>query len=153
MLISFKIDWFELLAVYSRDSQESSPASQFEGISSSALSFFYCPALILYMTTGETIALTIWNFVGKVMSLLFNTLCGFVIAFLPRIKRLLISWLQSPSAVILGIPSKKVSHCFHYFPIYLPRSDGTVTSDHPSRSLWIYCHHGCHDLSFLNVEF
>ena len=53
------------------------------------------------MTTGETIALTIWNFVGKVMSLLFNTLCGFVIAFLPRSKRLLISWLQSPSAAIL----------------------------------------------------
>ena len=53
------------------------------------------------MTTGKSIALTIWTFVGKVMSLLFNTLSRFVIAFLPRSKRLLISWLQSPSAVIL----------------------------------------------------
>ena len=53
------------------------------------------------MTTGKTIALTKWTFVGKVMSLLFNTLSRFVIAFLPRSKRLLISWLQSPSAVIL----------------------------------------------------
>ena len=55
-----------------------------------------------YMTTGKTIALTIWTFVGKVMSLLFNTLSRFVIAFLPRSKRLLISWLLSPSAVILA---------------------------------------------------
>ena len=55
----------------------------------------------LYMTTGKTIALTIWTFVGKVMSLLFNTLSRFVVAFLPRNKHLLISWLQSPSAVIL----------------------------------------------------
>ena len=54
-----------------------------------------------YMTTGETIALTRWTFAGKVMSLLFNILCRLVIAFLPRSKRLLISWLQLPSAVIL----------------------------------------------------
>ena len=54
-----------------------------------------------YMTTGKTIALTIWTFIGKVMSLLFNTLSRFVIALLPRTKCLLISWLQSPSAVIL----------------------------------------------------
>ena len=54
-----------------------------------------------YMTIGKTIALTRWTFVGKVMSVLFNTLSRFVIAFLPRSKRLLISWLQSPSAVIL----------------------------------------------------
>ena len=59
------------------------------------------------MTTGKTIALTIWTFVGKVMSLLFNTLSRFVIAFLPKSKRLLISWLQSPSAVILE--SKKIN--------------------------------------------
>ena len=85
-----------------------------------------------YMTTGKTIALTRWTFVGKVMSLLFNTLCRLVITFLPRSKRILISWLQSPSAVILE-PKKIVSHCF---PIYLPWSDGT----------------GCHDLNFLNVE-
>ena len=69
-----------------------------------------------YMTTGKTIALTRWTFVGKVMSLLFNTLCRLVITFLPRSKRILISWLQSPSAVILE-PKKIVSHCF---PIYLP---------------------------------
>ena len=55
----------------------------------------------LYMTTGKTTALTIWNFVGKVMSLLFHMLSRFVIAFLPRSKNLLISWLQSPCAVIL----------------------------------------------------
>ena len=73
-----------------------------------------------YMTTGKTIALTRWTFVGKVTSLLFNTLSNLVMAFLPRSKRLLISRLQSPSAVILGIPPKKVSLCFHYFPIYLP---------------------------------
>ena len=60
-----------------------------------------------YMTTGKTIALTIWTIVGKVMSLLFNTLSRFVIAFLPKSKRLLISWLQSPSAVILE--SKKIN--------------------------------------------
>ena len=90
-----------------------------------------------YMTTGKTIALTIWTFLGKVMSLFFNTLSGFVIAFLPGSKHLLISWLQSTSAVILEPPQYKVSHCFHCFPISLPWSDGT----------------GCHDLSFLNVEF
>ena len=88
------------------------------------------------MTTGKTIALTRWTFVSKVMSLLFNTLSRLVITFLPRVKDLLISWLQSPSAVILEPPKIK-SHCFHCFLIYLPLSDGT----------------GCHDLSFLNVEF
>ena len=62
------------------------------------------------MTTGKTIALTRWTFVGKVMSLLFNMLSRFVIAFLPRSKHLLISWLQSPSAVILE-PKKIVCHC------------------------------------------
>ena len=61
----------------------------------------------LYMTTGKTIALTRWTFVGKVMSLLFNMLSRFVIVFLPRSKYLLISWLQSPSTVILE-PKKKI---------------------------------------------
>ena len=61
-----------------------------------------------YMTTGKTIALTRWTFVGKVMSLLFNMLSRFVITFLPRSKHVLISWLQSPSAVILEPPPKKV---------------------------------------------
>ena len=89
-----------------------------------------------YMTTGKTIALTRLTFVGKLMSLLFNMLSRLVITFLTRSKHLLISWLQSPSAVILE-PPKIVSHCFHCFPIYFPWSDGT----------------GCHDLSFLNAEF
>ena len=101
---------------------------------------FFCTLFIVqlshpYMTTGKTIALTRCTFVGKVMSLLFNVLSRLVISFFPRRKSLLFSWLQSPSAVILG-PKKKVSHCFYCFPIYLPWSDGT----------------GCHDLCFLNVE-
>ena len=89
-----------------------------------------------YMTTGKTIAMTRWTFFGKVMSLLFNVLSRLVTTFLPRSKHLLISWVQSLSAVILE-PKDKVCHCFHCFPIYLPWSDGI----------------GCHDLSFLNVEF
>ena len=84
----------------------------------------------------KTIALTRRTFVGKVMSLLFNTLSRFVIAFLPRSERLLISWLQSPFSVILE-PKKIVSHCFHCLPIYLLWSDGT----------------GCHDVHFLNAAF
>ena len=71
------------------------------------------------MTTGKTIAVTRWTFVGKVMSVLFNMLSRLVITFLPRSKRVLVSWLQSPSAVILE-PPKIVCHCFHCFPIYLP---------------------------------
>ena len=76
-------------------------ASVLESISSSALSLLYGPHLHPYMTTGKTIALTRQTFVGEVMSLLFNILSRLVIAFLPRNKGLLISWLQSPSAVIL----------------------------------------------------
>ena len=90
-----------------------------------------------YMTSGKSIALTRWTFVGKVMSLLFTMLSRFVIAFLSRSKYLLISWLQSPSAVILEPKKNKVLHCFYCFPIYVPWSDGTR----------------CHNLSFLNVEF
>ena len=67
-----------------------------------------------YMTTGKTIALTIWTFVNKVMSLLINMLSSFVIAFLPRSKHLLISWLQSLSTGILE--PKKICHCFHFLP-------------------------------------
>ena len=70
------------------------------------------------MTAGKTIALTRQNFVAKIMSLLFNMLFNLVIAFLPRSKHLLISWLQSPSAVILEPPQNKACHCFHCFPIY-----------------------------------
>ena len=71
------------------------------------LSFLHSPTLTSYMTTGKTIALTRWTFVGKVMSLLLNILFRLVITFLPRSKRLLISWLQSPSAVILEPPKIK----------------------------------------------
>ena len=92
---------------------------------SSKASILRCSAFFIvqlsqpYMTTGKTIALTRWTFVGKVMSLLFNMMSRLVIAFHPRSKCLLISWLQSPSAVILE-PKKGLCHCFHCFPFYLP---------------------------------
>ena len=102
-LISFRIDWLDLLAV--------------QGILKSLLqhhssktSILRCSSLFMvqlslpYMTTGKTIALTRWTFVSKVMSLLFNMLSRLVITFIPRSKHLLISWLQSPSAVILELP-------------------------------------------------
>ena len=79
----------------------------FKSISSSVLNFLYSPTLTSILTTGKTMALTRQTFVGKVMSLLFNMLSRLVIAFLPRNKRLLISWLQSPSAVILEPPKIK----------------------------------------------
>ena len=84
------------------------------------LSFFYCPALTSVHDYWKTIALTTWIFVGKLMSLLFNMLSRLAIAFLPRSKRLLVSWLQSPSAVILEPMIIKVFHCFHCFPICFP---------------------------------
>ena len=84
-----------------RDSQESSPTPQFKSINSSALSFLYTQILTFIHDYWKTIALTRWTFVDKEMSLLFNMLSGLIIAFLPRSKRLLISWLQSQSAVIL----------------------------------------------------
>ena len=89
------------------DSQDFFPTPQFKSINSSALSFLHSPTLHPYMTTGKTIALTRWTFVGKVMSLLLNILSRLVITFLPRSKHLLISWLQSPSAVILEPPNIK----------------------------------------------
>ena len=134
-LISYRIDWLDFFAV--------------QGTLTSLLQYHSSKASILqhsapfmiqlshpYMTTGKTTALTRGTFVGKVMSLLFNTLSRLAIAFLPRSKFLLISWLQSPSAVILE-PKKIVFHCFHCFPTYLSWSDGTR---------W-------HDLRFLNVRF
>ena len=92
-----------------RDSQGSSPTPQFKSINSSALSLLHSPTLtsVHDMTTGKTIALTRRTLVGKVMSLLLNMLSRLVITFLPRSKRLLISWLQSPSAVILEPPKIK----------------------------------------------
>ena len=100
-LISFRMDWLDLLAV--QGTLKSLP--QHHSSKASILwrsAFFTVQLSHLYMTTGKTIALTKWTFVSKIMSLLFNMLSRLVIAFLPRSKRLLlISWLQSPSAVIL----------------------------------------------------
>jgi len=105
-LISFSMDWLDLLAV---QGTLKSPLQQH----SSKASILQCSAFFTvqlshpYMTTGKTIALTRRTFVGKGMSLLLNMLSRLVITFLPRSKRLLISWLQSPSAVILGPPKIK----------------------------------------------
>ena len=114
-LISYRMDWLDLLAVQ----------GTLKGLlqhHSSKASILLCSAFFIvqlshsYMTTGKTIALTRRTFVGKVMSLLFNMLSRLVITFLPRSKCLLILWLQSPYAVILE-PPKIVCHCF---PIYMP---------------------------------
>ena len=118
-LISFRIDWLDLLAV-----QETLKSLlQHQSSKASVLwhsAFFIVQLLHPYMTTRKTIALTRWTFVGKVMSLLFNMLSRLVITFLPRSTRLLISWLQSPSAVILEPPKIKsdtVSTFPHLFPM------------------------------------
>ena len=96
----FRMDWLDLLAVQETlKSLLQHPSSKASVLRHSA--FFTVQLLHPYMTTGKTIALTRWTFVGKVMTLLFNMLSRLVITFLPRSKRLLISWLQSPSAVIL----------------------------------------------------
>ena len=104
-LISFTMDWLDLLAVRgtlkSLLQQHSSKASILRHSA-----FFTVQLSHPYMTPGKTIALTRWTFVVKVMSLLLNMLSRLVIAFLPRSKRLLISWLQSPSAVTLEPPKK-----------------------------------------------
>ena len=118
-LISFRMDWLDLLAVQgtikSILQHHSSKASVLWGSA-----FFIVQVSLPYMTTGKTIALTRWTFVDKGMSLLFNMLSRFVIAFLPRSKHLLISCLQSPSAVILELLENKICHSFHCFPFYLP---------------------------------
>ena len=99
-MISFRIDWFDLLAVQGTlESLLQHHSSKDSILQRSA--FFTVQLSHPYMTTGKTIALIRWTFVGKVMSLLFNMLSRLVIAFLSRSKRLLSSWLQSPSAVIL----------------------------------------------------
>ena len=110
-LISFRMDWLDLLAV------QGTLKSLLQHHSSKA-SILRLSALFIvqishpYMTTGKIIALTRWTFVGKVMSLLFNMLFRLVLTFLPRSKRLLISWLQSPSAVILEPPKIKSDTVF-----------------------------------------
>ena len=134
-LISFRMDWLDLLAVQ----------GTLKGLlqhHSSKASILQCSAFFIvqlshpYMTIRKTIALTRWTFVGKVMSLLFNMLSRLVIIFFPRSKGLLISWLQSPSAVILGTPKIK---------------SATLSTVSPS-----ICHEvigtRCHDLNFLNAE-
>ena len=135
VLISFSIDWFDLPDVQGTLKS----LLQHHSLKASILwhlAFFTVQLSHPYMTTGKTTTLTIWTFVGKVMALLFKTLSRFVMAFLPRSRSLLISWLQSLSTVILE--SKKVRrHSFHFFPICLPWNDGTRH----------------HDISFLNVEF
>ena len=127
------MDWLELLAVQgtlkSLLQHHSSKASIFQHSV-----FFTVQLAHPYMTTGKTIALTRQTFVGKVMSLLLNMLSRLVTTFLPRSKHLLISWLQSPSAVILEPPKIKSDTVS---TVYLfPMNDGTRF----------------HDLSFLNVE-
>ena len=133
--------WFPLglmgfISLQWRDSWESS--LQNHNLKESILwhsAFFMVQLSYLYMTTGKTIALARWTFIGKVMPLLFNMLSRFVIAFLPRSKCLSILWLQSLSTDF-GAQENKICHYFHFFPIYLPWSDETR----------------CHDVSFLTVE-
>ena len=113
-LISFRIDWFDLLAI------QGTLKSRLQHHSSKASIIWHSALFIVqlshpYMTTGKTIALTIQTFVGKVMCLLLNMLSRFVVAFLPRGKHLLISWLQSSSAVILE-PRKKKFVTVSIFP-------------------------------------
>ena len=105
-LISFRMDWLDLLVV--QGTLKSLLQHRSSNASILQLSAFFTVQLSHpYMTTGKTVALTRWTFVGKIMSLLFNMLSRLVITFLPRSKRLLISWLQSPSAVILEPPKIK----------------------------------------------
>ena len=116
-LISFRMDWLNLLAVQgnlkSLHQHHSSKASILQH------SAFFTVQLS-HPYTAKTIALTRRTFVGKVMSLLFNMLSRLVITFLSRSKHLLISWLQSPFSVIFRDQEEKICHCLNIFPIYLP---------------------------------
>ena len=113
-LISFRVDWFDRLAVHGTlKSLLQHHCLKASILGSSA--FIMVQLSHLYMTMGKTTALIRWTFVGKEMSLLFNTLSRFVIAYLPRSKHILISWLQSPSAVILE-PKKIKSVTVSIFP-------------------------------------
>ena len=102
-LISFRTDWLDLLAVQGT-LKSLLPHHSLKASILQCSAFFIVQLSYPYKTTGKTIALTRWSFVGKVMSLLFNMLSRLVITFLPRSKHLLTSWLQSPSAVIFGPP-------------------------------------------------
>ena len=116
-LVSFRIDWFDLAVQGTLNSLLQHHSSKASILQCSA--FFTVQLSHPYMTTGKTIALTRQTFVSKLMSLLFNMLSRLVIAFLSRSKHVLISWLQSLSAVILE-PPKIVCHYFHCSPAYLP---------------------------------
>ena len=118
-LMSFRIDCLDLLIVQ-RTLKSLLQHNRSKASILQCSAFFIVQISCPYMTTGKTIALTRQTFVGKVMSLLFNMLSRLVITFLPRRKCLLISLLQSPSAVIFGAQKNKVSHCSHCFPINLP---------------------------------
>jgi len=134
-LISFRIDWFDLVTVWGTLKNllhYYNRKYQFFGAQPSLWSMSH----IRMWPLEKNIALAVWTFVGKVMSLLFNVLSRFIMAYLPRNKHLLISWLQSLSTASLE-PKKIKCQCFHFFSFYLPWSDGT----------------GSHDLCFLNVEF
>ena len=117
-LISSRMDWLDLLAVQGTLKSLLQPHSS-KASTLQCSAFFIVQLSHPYMTTGKNIALTRWTFVGKVMSLHFNILSRLVIAFLPRSKRLLISWLQSPSAVILEPPKIK-SDSIPLFPHLFP---------------------------------
>ena len=134
-LISFMMDWLDLLAVQGTlKSLLQHTVQKYQFLQRSA--FFIVQLSHPYVTTGKTKALTRQTFVGKVMSLLFSKLSRLIIAFLPRGK-----CLNFMAAVTIcsgfGAPQNKVFHCFHCFPIYLPQCDGTR----------------CHDLTSLNIEF
>ena len=117
-LISFRIDWLDLLAVQgtlkSLLQYHSSKASILQHSA-----FFIVQLSHPYMTTGKTIGLTRQNFVGRVMSLLFNMLSRFAIAFLPRSMDLLISWLHSLSTLDFGAQENKICHCFWFFSLFI----------------------------------
>ena len=136
-LISFRMDWLDLLAA------QGTLKSLLQHHTSKA-SILQCSTCFIvqfshpYMTTGKNRALTRQTFVGRIMSLLFNMLSRLVIAFLPRNNRLLISWLQSPSAVILE-PQKVVCHCFHCFPIYLANAISFLFfNDHFKKHIYLF---------------
>ena len=132
-MISFRIDWFDLLAI--QETLKSLLQHQLKSISSSSCTFI-SQLSHLYMTTGKTIALTKRTFEQKVMFLLLNILSRLAIALFPKSKCL--NFLTSVMTCSdFGAQENKDSHCFHCLPIYLLWSDGTR----------------CHDLGFLNVEF
>ena len=136
VLLSFRMDRFDLLVV------QRTLKSHLQHHSSKASILWYSAFFIVqlshpYMTTGKAIILTIWIFVDKVMSLLFNMLFWFVIGFLARSKHFFNFMARVMICSDFGDQENKFCHCFHHFPMYLSWSVGT----------------GCHDLSLLNVEF